>query len=172
VVAALDALVSTDRSEPAARRRADALVALACGKRPDVSVELVVDHATLSGALPEDLTAARADLRWIGPVARDTILRLSCDCHLGRIVRRGAGEILDVGRRQRLVTSAQRRALEVRDGGCVFPGCGRPVTWCDAHHLRHWARGGPTDLANLALLCRRHDVACHEGGWTLAAAPP
>jgi HNH endonuclease len=74
---------------------------------------------------------------------------------------------LEVGRATRVVTAAQRAALAVRDGGCVFPGCDRPLAWCDAHHLRHWLHGGPTDLANLALLCRAHHRAVHEGGWRL-----
>ena len=78
---------------------------------------------------------------------------------------------LDVGRTTRVVQPAQRVALAVRDGGCVFPGCDRPLFWCDAHHLIHWLDGGPTDLANLALLCRAHHRAVHEGGWQLARAP-
>jgi hypothetical protein len=89
-------------------------------------------------------------------------------------------ELLDVGRTTRVVSATQRRALAVRDGGCVFPGCDRPLAWCDAHHLRHWVYGGATDLANLVLLCRAHHRAVHEGGWrihrradgALAAAPP
>jgi len=87
---------------------------------------------------------------------------------------------LEVGRTTRVVTAAQRAALAVRDGGCAFPGCDRPVAWCDAHHLRHWLHGGPTNLTNLALLCRAHHRAVHEGGWHLhrhpnghlAATPP
>ena len=55
--------------------------------------------------------------------------------------------------------------LAVRDGGCVFPDCTRPLAWCEGHHLWHWLDGGPTDLANLALLCRAHHRAVHEGGW-------
>jgi Domain of unknown function (DUF222)/HNH endonuclease len=74
---------------------------------------------------------------------------------------------LDVGRTTRVVQPAQRSALVVRDGGCVFPDCDRPPTWCEAHHLVHWLHGGPTDLANLALLCRAHHRAVHEGGWRL-----
>jgi Domain of unknown function (DUF222)/HNH endonuclease len=70
---------------------------------------------------------------------------------------------LEVGRASRVVPTAQRTALAVRDGGCVFPGCTRPPAWCEAHHLRHWLHGGPTDLANLALLCRAHHRAVHEG---------
>jgi Domain of unknown function (DUF222) len=87
---------------------------------------------------------------------------------------------LEVGRATRVVAPAQRTALTVRDGGCQFPGCDRPVAWCDAHHLRHWLHGGPTDLDNLLLLCRGHHHAVHEGGWrlrrhddgTLTAIPP
>ena len=78
---------------------------------------------------------------------------------------------LDVGRATRVVQPAQRSALTVRDGGCVFPGCDRPRAWCEAHHLWHWVHGGPTDLANLALLCRTHHRAVHEGGWRLARGP-
>jgi Domain of unknown function (DUF222)/HNH endonuclease len=78
---------------------------------------------------------------------------------------------LEVGRTSRVVPAAQRVALVVRDGGCVFPGCQRPPAWCEAHHLRHWLHGGPTDLANLALLCRAHHRAVHEGGWRLHRQP-
>jgi uncharacterized protein DUF222/HNH endonuclease len=78
---------------------------------------------------------------------------------------------LEVGRTSRVVQAAQRTALAVRDGGCVFPGCDRLLAWCEAHHLRHWLHGGPTDLANMALLCRAHHRAVHEGGWRLARGP-
>ncbi|HEX2157889.1 MAG TPA: DUF222 domain-containing protein [Actinomycetes bacterium] len=71
---------------------------------------------------------------------------------------------LDVGRTTRVVQPTQRTALAVRDGGCVFPDCARPLAWCEAHHLWHWVDGGPTDLANLVLLCRAHHWAVHEGG--------
>jgi hypothetical protein len=74
---------------------------------------------------------------------------------------------LEVGRASRVVQPAQRTALTVRDGGCVFPGCDRPLAWCEAHHLRHWLHGGPTDLTNLALVCRAHHRAVHEGSWRL-----
>jgi hypothetical protein len=78
---------------------------------------------------------------------------------------------LEVGRTSRVVQPAQRAALVVRDRGCVFPGCDRPQAWCEAHHLRHWLHGGPTNLANLALLCRAHHRAVHEGGWRLQRDP-
>jgi hypothetical protein len=78
---------------------------------------------------------------------------------------------LEVGRTTRVIQPAQRNALAVRDRGCVFPHCQRPLTWCEAHHLRHWLHGGPTDLTNLALVCRAHHRAVHEGGWQLQRGP-
>jgi hypothetical protein len=78
---------------------------------------------------------------------------------------------LEVGRTSCVVSAAQRAALVVRDGGCSMAGCDRPPAWCEAHHLRHWLHGGPTDLANLALVCRAHHRAVHEGGWRLGRGP-
>jgi hypothetical protein len=80
----------------------------------------------------------------------------------------GPTQPLEIGRTSRVVTAAQRAALVVRDGGCAVAGCDRPPAWCEAHHLRHWLHGGPTDLENLALVCRAHHRAVHEGGWRLA----
>jgi hypothetical protein len=84
------------------------------------------------------------------------------------------GEILDLGRASRVATAAQRRALFIRDEGCVFPGCDRPPGWCQAHHVVHWTALGPTDVWNMALLCSHHHHLCHEGGWTMqhATGPP
>jgi hypothetical protein len=79
-----------------------------------------------------------------------------------------AGRILDVGRRTRAISPALRRALEHRDGGCRFPGCG--IRFCDAHHVEHWADGGETKLDNLVLLCRLHHRAVHEGGYSVELA--
>jgi len=167
VVAALNALMGTDTTRSAAQRRADALVALARGERPDVHLEVVADAGTLAGSPPADLTQSRCDLGGVGPIAPETLRRIACDARVGRIVCNGPSEILEVGRSQRVVTAAQRRALNLRDGGCVFPGCDRLPEWCDAHHLEHWVAGGETNLDNLALLCRHHHTLCHELGWTL-----
>ena len=75
-------------------------------------------------------------------------------------------EVLDVGRRTRTIPPALRRALDVRDGGCRFPGCGLRFT--EAHHIEHWADGGVTKLDNLLLLCRHHHRLVHEEGWRVA----
>src|SRR5256885_1129761 len=81
--------------------------------------------------------------------------RIACDADVIPIVLNGEGVPLDVGRTHRLVKPQQRRALIARDKGCAFPGCTRSPRWTDAHHVIHWKDGGPTDLHNLVLLCRR-----------------
>jgi hypothetical protein len=78
-----------------------------------------------------------------------------------RITRDARGSVLGAGRRTRTIAPALRRALEARDRGCRFPGCGGSFT--DGHHIVHWAEGGETSLRNLVLLCRRHHRAVHEG---------
>jgi hypothetical protein len=80
-----------------------------------------------------------------------------------------AGRIVEVAARNRTIPPALRRALQARDHGCRFPGCGSRFT--EGHHIRHWARGGPTTLSNLALLCRRHHRAVHEEGFGIARGP-
>ncbi|MFL6137483.1 MAG: DUF222 domain-containing protein [Frankiaceae bacterium] len=92
----------------------------------------------------------RVDLPWSGALDGEALRRLGCDAELLRVVLGPAGEVLDLGRAARLPTTAQRRALAARDGGCLFPGCDRAPPWCQAHHLVHWVDGGPTDLASLA----------------------
>jgi 5-methylcytosine-specific restriction endonuclease McrA len=89
--------------------------------------------------------------------------RLTCDAGVVTMTHDPEGRWLDVGRRRRTVPPAIRRALEHRDGGCRFPGCG--CLYTDAHHVLHWADGGATKLDNLVLLCRRHHRAVHEEGY-------
>jgi hypothetical protein len=99
-------------------------------------------------------------------VSAETSRRLACDAAVARITHRPDGSVLDVGRRRRTIPPALRRALEARDGGCRFPGCGLRFT--DAHHVRHWADGGETSLGNTLLLCRHHHRLVHEEGWRVA----
>ncbi|WNV77378.1 HNH endonuclease signature motif containing protein [Geodermatophilus sp. DSM 44513] len=89
--------------------------------------------------------------------------RLACDAAVTRVVLHPDGRPLDHGRDVRLFPAHVRRAAEVRDGGCVFAGCGAPTWWCDVHHLIAWIDGGPTDLDNAALLCERHHTKVHHG---------
>ncbi|MFC3489599.1 HNH endonuclease signature motif containing protein, partial [Amycolatopsis roodepoortensis] len=94
----------------------------------------------------------------------------ACDCLMLPIVLSAAGEPLDVGRLRRFVTPGQRRALNIRDGGCAFPGCHRKPKNCHAHHIHHWADGGLTDLRNLVLLCGFHHRLIHHGDWEVRMA--
>ncbi len=73
-----------------------------------------------------------------------------------------------MGRKQRTVTTALKRALWSRDRGCSFPGC-HNTRYVDAHHIEHWANGGDTSLDNLTLLCTHHHTLLHEGGFTIHA---
>ncbi len=124
-------------------------------ERPHITV--TVPYATLTGT---EQRLCEIDGAAVSPEA---IRRLACDAGIVRIVTDGESQPLDVGRRVRTVTPAIRRALELRDGGCAWAGCSAPASWCDAHHITHWADGGVTALINLILLCRRHHVAIHNG---------
>jgi len=101
------------------------------------------------------------------PVSIATIERNTCD--VGTVtIDFFTGQPLDVGREQRLFTARQRIALAARDGGCRWPGCDRPPSWCEAHHIRHWKRDhGPTDVANGILLCRHHHLLLHDNNWEI-----
>ncbi len=150
-----------------AQRRADALGEICrmwldssdrpevLGERPHVVVTL--DLEALEGRV------GRSELQDWGPVTPETARRIACDARVSRVITDGASRPLDVGRSTKVVPPALRRAITVRDRGCRFPGCGRPPSWCDAHHVRHWADGGETALDNLVLLCRPHHRAIHRG---------
>jgi hypothetical protein len=182
--AVLDAQARSPDPEDArtpAQRRADALGEVARGwldhlDRPTVAGErphlvVTVDLKTLQGRGactcgersdgkgPE--VPGRCELEHAGPVDPEVVRRLGCDAWVSRVILGGDSEPLDVGRRTKVVPPWMRRALVVRDAGCRFPGCGRPPSWTDAHHVQHWADGGSTALSNLVLLCRRHHRMIH-----------
>ncbi|TCO33435.1 HNH endonuclease [Kribbella steppae] len=116
-----------------------------------------------------DLKAATADatgqLVYGDALSAAAIRRLACDAKIIPLVLGSNSEPLDVGRSERLVNRAMRRALNARDKGCVV--CGAPPIHCDAHHVRSWIDGGPTAISNLVLLCRRHHIDLHAGHWTI-----
>ena len=88
--------------------------------------------------------------------------RFACVGDLTPIALGEFGEPVSLGRTVRLATPGQFKALMVRDGQCTYPGCSVPGTWCDAHHLIWWCRGGETDLVFLVLLCPRHHTLVHS----------
>ncbi|HEY3518589.1 MAG TPA: DUF222 domain-containing protein, partial [Gammaproteobacteria bacterium] len=94
----------------------------------------------------------------------DTVKRLLCDCSLVTVVEDENGNPLDVGRKQRTISTSLRPALYARDRRCTFPGCHRK-RHLDGHHLEHWINGGETNPGNVTLLCTYHHRLHHEGGF-------
>src|SRR2546422_2078970 len=152
------------------QRCADALVELGrqgsggkrdgAGPRPQLVIRASLD--TLAGVKG----GPAGELEGGGTVPAETVQRYACDSAISRIT--GQGELEDeLNHASRTLPAATRRALEARDRHCVFPGCTRPLNWCDGHHLVWWTRGGATALPNLALLCRPHHRMVHEEGWRL-----
>ncbi|WP_439386167.1 DUF222 domain-containing protein [Amycolatopsis lexingtonensis] len=94
----------------------------------------------------------------------------ACDCKLIPAVLGTSNEPLNLGQARRLISPGLRRALFLRDRGCAFPGCHRPPRHCQGHHIHHWSEGGPTDLANLVLLCAHHHRLLHRSGWQVRIA--
>lgn len=166
----------TDDNRCRERRYADAAVELAMlaldsGRLPHVAtqrphVQVTTTLETLSGKPG----SPAADLEYAEPVSTQTVQRLACDSSISRVVFGPGSVILDAGRARRVVSSPTRRALNARDRHCQWPGCERQAAYTAAHHLVHWAVGGPTNLSNLVLLCHRHHWCVHEGGWKLARA--
>ncbi len=178
------------------QRRADAMGllaerALAAGFGDDVplsgsraeryQVVLHVEAATLKA----EGEPGQSELEDGTRIAAETARRLACDASRVTVSHGERSEgtadrtddhtpvrgrpILDVGRKTRTVPSALRRALESRDRGCRCPCCGLRFT--DAHHIKHWADGGETSLANTVLLCRRHHRSVHEEGYRICGDP-
>jgi hypothetical protein len=130
-----------------------------------------LDDGTRVSAEPSGPWISRAKRAGVGSretaerSAGATSRRLCCDASVVRLTKAPDGSILDVGRRTRTIPPALRRALEARDRGCRYPGCGSRFT--DAHHVIPWAAGGDTSLGNCVLLCKYHHRLVHEGGWTV-----
>ena len=123
------------------------------GERPHINVVVKLE-TLLAGAGAGELINGQ-------PIDVQTIQKLACDGLISRVITDGNSEILDLGRRTRVISPAQRRALRIRDKHCVFEGCDMPPDFCDAHHILHWLLGGRTDLINLALLCGYHHTVTH-----------
>src|SRR5207248_9798455 len=159
--------------EPYEARCADALVQMASealgggGAAGGADRATVVVHAGVEALAGGE---GAAELEGGVPLGAAVARRLACDGRLQVVADGPDGRPLGVGRVTRSVPPWLVRVLRHRDGGCRFPTCGRS-RWTDAHHLRHWADGGPTDAANLALLCRAHHKLLHEGGWRVEGDP-
>jgi hypothetical protein len=151
----------------------------------DAAVELAM-HALDSGLIPQKGSqrthlqvttsletlrglpgASAAEMELSLPISSKTVERLACDALITRIVLGSDSMVIDVGRAKRTISGPARKALNVRDGGCTWPGCERPASWTSGHHLKHWIHGGTNEPPNLTLLCYRHHWLVHEGNWQI-----
>lgn len=170
---ALNARMLPDKGDDrtAGQRRADALVDLCRpggrSKSDDRAAPRVLLMIKASAdTLAKTAGAPAGEIAGDGTIPAETVRRLACDTAITRFI--GTGELQgEISHASRTIQPATRRALAARDQHCVFSGCDRRPAWCDGHHLKFWADGGPTTLDNLALLCRPHHRKVHEGGWAL-----
>lgn len=192
VVAAIDRVTAPRRGgprfvDPREVARAERLVDDS-RTTEQIAADALVDMVRLAGAADEgrlfgvrapeltvhvalgDLESGRGSATIDGQTARVSVAtarRFVCASGVLPILFDGSRPV-DVGRSQRLFTAAQRAALVARDGGCVFPGCDRPPSWCEAHHIDHWQRdGGRTAVDVGVLLCRHHHLLVHNAGWEI-----
>lgn len=148
------------RVDSLATLAAHALGCNAQGSGAKTTVVVTIDHATLRSEL------GFAQVDGVGaPLSAAALRHLAVDAQLLPVVLGGSSEVLDLGRTLRPFSTAQRRALLIRDGGCAW--CGAPAGWAEAHHLVPWGRGGSTDLSNGVLLCRSCHLRIHDTGWTV-----
>jgi len=169
-IAAIEEL-SAPRPEPdgtpdirsASRRRADAFETLL-----DIAARgggtASAPRTQLLLTVPAD-TPSLAELEYIGPISTHTLQRLSCDGVVTTVIVDDEQVPLAMGRDKRLFPAHLRKALYLRDQGCIK--CGAPPSRTHAHHVRHWAHGGHTSLNNGALLCPACHANIHHDGWDI-----
>lgn len=172
--------VPEDERRTYEQRRADAAVdiidaALAAGDlptrrgvKPHLSAVAPVD--TLLG---EDIPGRGEFGSWF---SAETVRRLSCDAGLTRALVDATGQVIDMGRETNRWSVAAYKAMQIMFDGCVFPTgdgttCGRPLDWCDLHHVEWYRHGGRTDLINALPGCRHHHIMIHHDGWAMTYDP-
>jgi Domain of unknown function (DUF222)/HNH endonuclease len=150
-------------------RRTDILTALLLGNRREhvhVEIQVIAPVGTLAG-----LDDNPMELAGYGPIPADVGRALAADAHWRRILTDPqTGTVLDLGHR-RIPTPTLARLVRHQQGRCLFPGCGTPASKTDIDHITPHAKGGPTAIDNLALLCRKHHRAKHRN-WALEQTKP
>jgi hypothetical protein len=129
------------------------------GERPHLVVTIRLED--LEGR------ARAAMLHTGGNLSPAQLRRIACDADLIPVVLGEQGEPLDIGRAERRIPLRIRRAVAARDGGCAHPGCDRPPSWCEVHHVIEWRHGGETRPENLAMLCCEHHDQIHATEWSI-----
>jgi hypothetical protein len=175
--AAAEEAVPDPADEPWAARRADALVSMCEHALARDGGALLSDPAALPmlvhvdvGVLTGEDLDGRRHLDGGPTLSASTIRRLGCDASVIAITERD-GIPINVGRSRRILPRALRRAVQGRDRTCRFPGCAVPAQKTHAHHIEHWADGGPTDLGNLVSLCHFHHRRLHDGAYQIRSHP-
>jgi hypothetical protein len=180
----LDAFTSPRQGHPAGaddpgpieRRRGQALCALLEHLDPEKLPAHGGDATpVLVTTTPPPRRGARATAGLISSddlrISAGATRRLACTAGIIPVVLGGKSEVLDLGRASRLFNRAQRKGMRIRDGHCRARGCTIPATWCEAHHLRPWALGGKTDLADGVLLCPFHHHRAHDPTYEMSRCP-
>ena len=151
------------------QRNADALVDMARRSRQlgdnngeplgsHIDVMVLIDAETLQGGMHE---RTRCELDDTTPLSPAAARRLLCDADILTAALDRPSLTLDLGYSRRCANANLRRALIARDRTCTAPGCDRPHWMCEIHHIIPWAKGGPTNLDNLTLLCSKHHHLHH-----------
>ena len=144
------------------QRLMDALFEKVTGGKQTVAMQVTASVETLLALVGSPGAQNEFSL----PIASKTAQRWACDCSVSRVLLQDS-VVIDVGRAERTIKGPRRRALVARDQHCQWPGCERPASFCDGHHIVHWIYGGGSELENQVLLCHRHHVLVHEGDWQL-----
>ncbi|MDN5855007.1 MAG: HNH endonuclease [Actinomycetia bacterium] len=129
------------------------------GRRPQVTVIVRLEDL--------ERRARAAMLEFGGTLSPASLRMLACDANVIPVVMGGNGQPLDVGLSTRVIPDGLRRAVTARDQGCAHPGCDRPPSWCDIHHVDFWGHHGPTEIDNLVMLCKAHHRQVHHTEWTV-----
>jgi len=128
-------------------------------------------HPTLLITITRETYETGAGPAWIDgedePVTARTARRIADAGGYQEAETTREGAVLTLGRTQRCFTPHQRKALAIRDKGCVIPGCTIPARWCEIHHVTPWQHGGQTNLDNAALLCWYHHATIDTGPYQL-----
>jgi hypothetical protein len=163
---------AADDRNPAQRRHDTLADILSAASR-------VKDAPELAGSAPAVLVAVTQSTldagRGVGfldgqaaPISTDTVERLVDSRGLQNVTLNEKGRVLALGSTQRCFTASQRRAITLRDGGCVIPGCTTPAGWCEVHHVIPWRDGGETHTDNGVLLCWGHHQRIDTGPWRIS----
>ena len=131
----------------------------------NASIVATVDIAVLQGLLEK---AGHLDTG--EAISPGELRRLACAAGVLPAVMDGPSHVLDLGRKQRFYSHAQRIVFGIEQGGCIAENCDRPPAWCEAHHPDPWGQGGRTGRDG-ELLCGRHHTLAHSPSYVMTRLP-